>query len=113
MSNIETRNFSLETKIKKTYDRLIKGVMMTPRRNMAARDNMPAKMVGLSRCAAYSVTPGRCEAPNSGVLLHMRISRFRVWSFGPSRNDGGNLEHSPVCLEAIATAPSIRRKRRS
>src|SRR3954470_13290615 len=23
------------------------------------------------------------------AIAHMRISRFRVWSYGPSRNDGG------------------------
>ncbi len=32
--------------------------------------------------ATKGVIPGRCESIEPG------ISRFRVWSFGPSRNDG-------------------------
>ena len=43
----------------------------------------------------YTVIPGRCEASNYDVLLHIGESRdspmcnctSEVWSFGPSRND--------------------------
>src|SRR3954454_12215560 len=36
-----------------------------------------------------AVIPGRCEASNlRGAIAPRGSSRFRVWSFGPSRNDG-------------------------
>ena len=39
------------------------------------------------------VIPGRCEASNLRcAIAHRGISRFRVWSFGPSRNDGGSRQ---------------------
>src|SRR3954453_5294869 len=45
------------------------------------------------------VIPGRC------VSIEPGISRFRVWSFGPSRNDGGsNLalrRADPIAMEAV------------
>ncbi|NLS75187.1 hypothetical protein E3H11_41405 [Bradyrhizobium brasilense] len=34
-----------------------------------------------SRALSWPVIPGRCDSIEPG------ISRFRVWSFGPSRND--------------------------
>src|ERR1700754_1692990 len=37
-----------------------------------------------------SVIPGRIEDANPESPSNM-ISRFRVWSFGPSRNDGESL----------------------
>jgi hypothetical protein len=35
-----------------------------------------------------AVFPGRAKRELWCALAHLRISRFRVWSFGPSRNDG-------------------------
>ena len=40
--------------------------------------------------AVASVIPGRCDSIEPG------ISRFRVWSFGPSRND--NNDNYACCL---------------
>src|SRR5204863_8870202 len=48
--------------------------------------------------------PGRCEASNYDVQLHIGESRDspvrncapEVWSFGPSRNDGGAATLEPL-----------------
>src|ERR1700730_5208160 len=58
--------------------------------------------------SSRAVIPGRCGAPNpesrdsgSGPL----ISRFRVWSFGPSRNDDV-LRVRGLTLQPISAAAS-------
>src|SRR6202035_5961472 len=55
-----------------------------PNERAAANGYRPPKIISKT----YHVIPGRCEASNLRcAIAHRGISRFRVWSFGPSRND--------------------------
>src|ERR1700742_1665243 len=48
---------------------------------------------------SWHVIPGRCVSIELWcAIAHLRISRFRVWSFGPSRNDAAGRDASPQML---------------
>src|SRR5436309_3265908 len=58
---------------------------------VAARTRAP----GLKTCE--DVIPGRCEESNlRRAMARWGLSRFRLWSFGPGRNDKACLFRPPL-----------------
>src|SRR6202162_2044887 len=54
---------------------------------------------------------GRCDSIELWcAIAHLRISRFRVWSFGPSRNDDGCVLHPRLRLPD--RLPDLHRRQR-
>src|ERR1700733_8197976 len=58
---------------------------------------------------SIAVIPGRCEASNYDVLCiaHRRSSRFRVWSFGPSRNDNDGVRAVSLRRTKLPAPPAL------
>src|ERR1700689_120815 len=66
----------------------------------------PQAEAQLNWTGLYSVIPGRIKDANLRcAIAHRGISRFRVWSFGPSRNDGCNLLLQMLGKERHAAGP--------